>query len=68
MQQYLTNNIYQSFLKSIGCDWFTPFNKNKFMTCGEFTLCADLNEIGVLERKKEDGLFKFKVNGIHIFK
>ena len=66
MQQYLTNNIYQSFLKRIGGDWFTPFNKNKFMTCGEFTLCADLHEIGVLERKREDGLFKFKVNGIHI--
>ena len=60
LSQYLNNNIYQSFLKKIGDDWITPFNKNKFMTCGEFTICADLHEVGLMIRKKENGIFKFK--------
>lgn len=58
--QYLNNNIYQSFLKKVGSDWVEPYNKNKFMTCGEFTICADLHEMGLMIRKKENGFFKFK--------
>lgn len=60
MQQFWLNDIYQSFLKKVGSDWVTPYNKNKFMDCGEFTICADLHEIGLMIRKKENDVFKFK--------
>ncbi len=56
----MENNIYRLFLQKIGDEWFIPYNKNKFLSCGEFTLCADLHELGYLIRKRENGLIKFK--------
>ena len=60
MLQISNNEIYQSFINKMGSDWYTPFNSKKYMTCGEFTLCADLYEYGLLERIKENGIYKFK--------
>lgn len=57
-----SNMIYLSYIKKIGAEWVVPTNKNKFMTCGEYTLCSDLHEIGLMIRKKEGGLIKFKLN------
>jgi hypothetical protein len=57
-----SNMIYLSFIDKIGDGWITPYNKNKFQTCGEYTLCSDLHEIGLMIRKKEGSLIKFKLN------
>ena len=50
--QYLNNEIYQTFLKKVGNDWVTPYNK-KFMTCGEFTLCDNLHELDLMEKREK---------------
>ena len=60
MLQIFNNEIYQAFLNKIGEGWFTPYNCNQFMDNGEYTICADLHEYGLLTRKKENGLWMFK--------
>lgn len=60
MLQTFNNEIYQSFSKSKGGDWFTPSNSKKFMSCGEYTLARDLVELGIMEMKKESNKWQFR--------
>jgi hypothetical protein len=61
MLQIFNKEIYEAFMEKVGDDWYTPTNANQLMGNGEFDLCDHLWQGGMMERKKENGVIKYRV-------
>ena len=54
------NEIHCNFLEKIGHSEYCPTNFIKFETCGEFTICDELWQLGYLDKYFKDKLWYFK--------